>query len=172
MVLTERCLTLVEVYPPHKTLSEQRLEKVHPALSARVCAMMERLAQSKVSILITQGLRTWEEQDALFAKGRTTPPIGHEHIVTNAKGGQSYHNFGLAVDIVLLDALGKPNWDTEHAGWREAARVGKSLGLEWGGDWSAFPDIPHYQYTNHLPLALCRELFAGGGLERVWEEVR
>ena len=55
----------------------------------------DRIAGGRqVDILITQGLQSWKEQDALFAKGRTAAPLGHDHIVTNARGGQSYHNFG------------------------------------------------------------------------------
>ena len=134
--------------------------------------MIDRLAQSGIGIQITQGLRTWEEQDALYAKGRTAHPRGDDHIVTNARGGHSYHNFGLAVDIVVLDASGAANWDTDHPGWTAAAKAGKSLGLEWGGDWMGFKDIPHYQYTNHLPLERCRTLYASGGLPAVWEQVR
>lgn len=153
-------------------LSEQRLAKIHPVLAARARAMIDRLAQSAIRIQITQGLRTWEEQNALYDKGRTAHPIGDDHIVTNARGGHSYHNFGLAVDVVVLDAAGNANWDTDHPGWAAAAEAGKSLDLEWGGDWTGFKDIPHYQYTNNLPLERCRTLYASGGLPAVWEQVR
>ncbi len=152
-------------------LNEQRLAKVHPAVATRARAMVELLAQSGVEILITQGLRTWEEQDALYAKGRTTPPTGPKFIVTKAKGGQSYHNFGLAVDIVVLDAIGKADWDTSHPGWKAAATAGKSLGLEWGGDWKSFKDLPHFQYTAGFSLRECGELYAEGGIPAVWAEM-
>ncbi len=153
-------------------LTQQRLTEVHPALAARARAMAEALAHSGFRIQITQGLRTWEEQDALYARGRTASPIGHAYIITNARGGQSYHNFGLAVDIVVLDANGKPNWDTDHPGWAAAAVAGKSLDLEWGGDWTGFKDIPHYQYTNNLPLERCRAFYTSGGLSEVWRHIR
>ncbi len=152
-------------------LNEQRLAKVHPALAARAKAMVELLAQGGTEILITQGLRTWEEQDALYSKGRTSPPIGKQSIVTNAKGGQSYHNFGLAVDIVVLDSIGKADWDTNHPGWAAAAKTGKSVGLAWGGDWKSFKDLPHFQHTGGLDLGRCRNLYAEGGLAAVWSEV-
>lgn len=156
------------VNPGIAAQSERRLAKVHPALASRARAMIELLAQSGVDIVITQGLRTWEEQDALYAKGRTVAPIGKKFIVTNAKGGQSYHNFGLAFDIVVLDALGKFDWNDKHPGWAAAAKAGKSLGLEWGGDWRTFKDIPHYQYINGLGLQECRDAYASGGLPAVW----
>jgi len=159
------------VHPAIAGQSEQRLARVHPALATRARAMVELLAHSGVEILITQGLRTWEEQDALYARGRTVEPIGKKFIVTNAKGGQSFHNFGLAFDIVVLDALGKFDWDASHPGWIAAAKAGKSVGLEWGGDWKTFKDIPHYQYVSGLTLQQCQEAFRSGGLPAVWAEI-
>lgn len=152
-------------------LNQQRLAKVHPALASRANSMIQMLAGSGIPILITQSLRTWEEQDALYAKGRTVAPIGDKFIVTNAKGGQSYHNFGLAVDIVILDAIGKADWDTAHPGWAAAAQAGKSVGLEWGGDWKKFKDLPHFQFTGDLDLPTCRTLYTKGGLPAIWDKV-
>jgi peptidoglycan hydrolase-like protein with peptidoglycan-binding domain len=154
---------------PTARLNEQRLSRLHPVLAIRGRAMIELCAYEGIAVLVTQGLRTWEEQDALYAIGRTKPPIGK--IVTKAKGGSSYHNFGLAFDIVVLDTVGKADRDTSHPGWRRAAELGKSVGLEWGGDWTSFKDYPHFQYTADLATAQCRELYAGG-LEAVWEKVR
>lgn len=148
------------------TLNAQRLARVHPRLAELGLRMIELCAQAGVAVLITQGLRTWQEQDALYAQGRSQPG----KIVTHARGGQSWHNFGLAFDIVVLDSVGKAEWDTGHPGWKEAARIGKSLGLEWGGDWSRFKDLPHFQLVNGLTLAKCRELFPQG-LEKIWERV-
>jgi peptidoglycan L-alanyl-D-glutamate endopeptidase CwlK len=133
--------------------------------------MLDLCAQAGVTLLVTQGLRTWEEQDALHAKGRTVAPIGKKYVVTNAKGGQSYHNFGLAFDIVVLDSVGKANWDATHPGWKTAATIGKSLGLAWGGDWKTFKDTPHFQYTGGLSLPHCRDLYTAGGLPEVWRAV-
>ena len=151
-------------------LNEQRLAKLHPELAALARTMVALCARAGVPILVAQGLRTWAEQDALYARGRTAPPIGRKYIVTKAKGGQSWHNFGLAFDIVVLDALGKANWDTGHPGWAAAAKIGKSLGLDWGGDWTGFKDMAHFERTGDLTLADCRELYASG-LEAVWERL-
>ena len=147
-------------------LSEKRLTAVNPLLAERGRTMLDRCAQAGLELLVTQGLRTWVEQDALFAQGRTAPG----KIVTNARGGESYHNFGLAFDILVLDAMGKAEWDPAHPGWDQAATVGKSLGLEWGGDWLTIKDRPHFQYTGGLSLERCRELFPGG-LAAIWREV-
>jgi len=155
---------------PTAKLNEQRLAQVHTILAIRGRCMIELCAYAGIAVLVTQGLRTWEEQDALYAKGRTVPPIGKKYIVTKAKGGQSYHNFGLAFDIVVLDSLGKADWDTNHPGWKKAGDLGKSVGLEWGGDWKSFKDLPHFQYTGGLTLEECRELFPSG-LEAIWAKV-
>lgn len=154
---------------PMARLNEQRLARLHPAVAIRARAMIDLCAYEGVAVLVTQGLRTWEEQDALYAIGRTKPPIGK--IVTKAKGGQSYHNFGLAFDIVVLDSVGKADWDTRHPGWMRAAELGKSVGLEWGGDWTSFKDLPHFQFTAGLTIAQCRDLYPQG-LAAIWEKVR
>jgi len=147
-------------------LNAQRLAGVDPKLAQLGLRLVDLCAQAGVALLITQGLRTWEEQDALFAQGRTTPG----NIVTNAHGGESWHNFGLAFDILVLDSVGKADWDTHHPGWMRAAALGRSLGLEWGGDWTTFKDLPHFQHIGHLTLGECRELFSQG-LEAIWQRI-
>ena len=75
--------------------------------------------------------------------------------VTNAKGGQSFHNWRMAFDVVPL-VNGKPVWSTSgDAGklWRKIGLIGKSCGLEWAGDWKRFPEFPHFQYTGGMTLA-------------------
>jgi hypothetical protein len=150
--------------------SERRIASIHPSVATRARAMVHLCSQSGVEVVITQGLRSWQEQDQLYAKGRTILPLGSEHFVTMAKGGQSYHNFGLAFDIVVLDAIGKADWDVSHSGWATAAEIGKSLGLEWGGDWKKFKDRPHFQYTGGLPLAECCSLYKSG-MDSIWARV-
>jgi hypothetical protein len=156
--------------PPQIGLSLQRLDRLHPAVRTRGVALLDLCSHSGLAILVTQGLRTWKEQDALYAKGRTVSPIGRKFVVTLAKGGQSYHNFGLAFDIVVLDAVGKADWDTNHPGWRTAGALGKSLGLEWGGDWTKLKDLPHFQYTGGLSLRQCCDLYPSG-LDELWRRV-
>lgn len=148
-------------------LNEERLSRVYPPLAIRGRALVELCAHAGVAVLVTQGLRTYAEQNALYAKGRTKP--GKK--VTNAKGGQSYHNFGLAFDVVVLDAMGKADWDDAHPGWALAGKLGKSVGLEWGGGWKRLKDKPHFQYTGSLKLGDCRKCYREGGLNAVWERV-
>ena len=144
--------------------SEARLEIVHPELAARIRRAADRLLKAGIVIEVVQGLRTYAEQDALYAQGRTKP--GKR--VTNARGGQSNHNFGLAVDVCPF-RNGKPDWDAPHSVWQQIGDAGKFEGLEWGGDWTSLVDLPHLQLSG-LTLAQCRSFFAAGGLTRVWEE--
>ena len=99
---------------------------------------------------ITHTLRTIEEQDALYKQGRTKP--GKK--VTNAKGGQSYHNYGMAFDICLVVDGKTASWDMEQdfdkdheADWMEVVHIAKKYGWEWGGEWPKFKDAPHFQKT-------------------------
>lgn len=99
-------------------------------------------------------LRTFAEQDALYAQGRTKlfDNAGNRlGIVTKARGGQSLHNYGLAFDIVLLEH-GTATWNTTvdydgdgKSDWMEVINIFKDNGYEWGGDWSSIKDPPHLQ---------------------------
>jgi phage tail protein X len=152
---------------PFAEVSARRLATVHPLLAERGTSLLDQCAATGLALMVTQGLRSMAEQDALFAQGRTMPG----RIVTNARAGHSYHNFGLAFDVLVLDAMGKADWDTANPGWRVAGQVGKSLGLEWGGLWRDFPDLPHFQLTGGLSLERCRAL-RRSGLQAVWAGIQ
>ncbi|CAM4014822.1 LysM peptidoglycan-binding domain-containing protein [Geobacillus stearothermophilus] len=128
--------------------AEKKLQGVHPVVAAKARQLIEEAYREGINVIITQGLRTVEEQNALYAQGRTKPG----KIVTNAKGGYSYHNFGLAFDFAIMKDDGNISWNVDDK-WKLVAQIGKSLGLEWGGDWKSFPDYPHFQYTFGLSLA-------------------
>jgi peptidoglycan L-alanyl-D-glutamate endopeptidase CwlK len=145
--------------------STRRLSQVHPRLADAVRAMAVDLETDGIVIEVVQGLRTWEEQDALYAKGRTTE--GPK--VTNAKGGSSFHNFGLAVDVCPF-IKGKPWWDAPRKTWAHIGRAAKKHGLEWGGDWTSFVDLPHVQLP-HITLDECRDCFRDGGIPAVWTKL-
>jgi peptidoglycan L-alanyl-D-glutamate endopeptidase CwlK len=146
------------------TSSENRLKKVHPELASRVRAVAAALAQGGINIEVVQGLRTIAEQDALFAQGRTKPGL----VVTRARGGQSNHNYGLAVDVVPFTG-GKPQWDAPNSVWVAIGAEGGKQGLEWGGSWKKFIDKPHLQLGG-LTIKQCLALYKKGGLEAVWAE--
>jgi peptidoglycan L-alanyl-D-glutamate endopeptidase CwlK len=144
--------------------SENRLKKVHPELANRVRMLIDKMAQAGVQLEVVQGLRTIAEQNALFAQGRSKPG----RIVTNARGGQSNHNYGLAVDLVPF-TNGKPNWDAPNSIWMALGSEAETLGLEWGGGWKKFIDRPHVQLPG-LSIKQCMSLNNKGGLDAVWAE--
>ncbi|WP_081327462.1 M15 family metallopeptidase [Paenibacillus polymyxa] len=143
-----------------KSKSARRLQGLLPVVRKATERLIERSFSLGILIVITQGLRTIAEQNALYAQGRTKP--GQK--VTNAKGGYSYHNFGVAVDFALLLPDGMSvSWDTVRDGngdrkadWMQVAEIGKALGFEWGGDWTSFKDMPHFQMTFGLTTAQYR----------------
>lgn len=146
------------------TASENRLAKVHPTLAAGIRSMIASLAAQGLTVEVVQGLRTFAEQDALFAQGRTKPG----QVVTNAKGGQSNHNYGLAVDLCPF-VNGKPQWN-DNAGFLRIGAEAAKVGLQWGGNWKKFIDKPHVQFGS-LTIAQCSALFKKGGLSNVWSNV-
>lgn len=99
------------------------------------------------------GTRTFAEQDALFRQGRDLP--GKK--VTNARGGQSNHNFGVAWDIGVFQ---NGQYLDESPLYHQVGNTGKGLGLEWGGDWTSFPDEPHFQVVKEDDMKTIAASFA------------
>ena len=109
---------------------------------------LENVKAVGIDLLVTSTYRDGESQNALYAQGRTAPG----KIVTNAKAGESFHNYRCAVDVVPLVA-GKPRWDVKDEVWQTIGKLGKEAGLEWAGDWVKFKETAHFQYTGGLSLA-------------------
>jgi len=154
--------------PPTEPLAfdpQQKLQLVHPELARRVRRLQQVLVGRGVPIRVTSGIRTFAEQDALYAQGRTTPG----DIVTKARGGQSNHNFGLAVDVVPLVG-GRPNWNVPLTTWQTIGEEGKRAGLSWGGDWKGFVDRPHLELPVGMSIQECLRIYQQGGLAAVWME--
>jgi peptidoglycan L-alanyl-D-glutamate endopeptidase CwlK len=148
--------------PAAAPAAEDPLLKVAPQLAAKARTLIESCRNARVTIRISEALRSWGEQDRLYAQGRTVPGA----IRTNARGGESFHNFGLAFDIVLLDA-GRITWNARHPGWRIAGEIGTGLELMWGGSWKSIKDMPHFEMRGQLTLLDCRALYAGD-LKAFW----
>jgi peptidoglycan L-alanyl-D-glutamate endopeptidase CwlK len=129
-------------------ISSRNLDDLLPAVKERVEKFLNAAKDAGIDLLVTSTYRDNESQNALYAQGRTAPG----KIVTNAKAGQSFHNYRCAVDIVPL-VNGKPVWDTSYQIWQTVGKLGKDAGLEWAGDWVTFKEFPHFQYTGGLNLA-------------------
>lgn len=108
-----------------------------------------------ITIEVISGLRSWAQQSALYAQGRTKPGP----IVTKARAGSSWHNYGLAIDLGLF-AGGKylDSADPKRADriYRELGALAASMGIEWAGNWKSFPEGPHFQNRFGMSLAQAR----------------
>lgn len=134
-------------------VTQDRIKLLHPKVRDEVTLIVneiEKALTGRAQLRIVQGLRTIPEQDALYAQGRTKPG----KIVTNAKGGSSFHNYGLAVDFALLIDGKTISWDTKAdwdgdklSDWMEVVVVFRKYGWEWGGNFKSLKDYPHFQKT-------------------------
>ena len=129
-------------------INSRNLGELHPPVRERVQRFIDACRDEGIDLLVTSTYRDHESQNALYAQGRTKPG----KIVTNAKGGQSFHNHRCAVDVVPL-VNGKPNWNVKDPVWQKLGELGKQAGLEWAGDWPRFKEMAHFQYTGGLTLA-------------------
>lgn len=120
------------------------LDDLKPEVRPLVDAFLASCTAAGIDILVTTTLRSPEEQTALYAQGRTAPG----HIVTNAKAGQSAHQYGLAIDIVPM-VNGKPDWNGSDSVWSAVGDLGQQAGLTWlGALGSRFPEKAHFEFTN------------------------
>ncbi|SFL46677.1 M15 family metallopeptidase [Salibacterium qingdaonense] len=123
---------------------------LHPEVEKMKQEFVEQTAEQGIDVVITQGYRSKEQQNDLYAQGRSE----EGSIVTYARGGESYHNYGLAVDFALRKNNGDVTWNTTYDGndngeadWQEAGDIAKRIGFEWGGDWQQFQDFSHLQWN-------------------------
>lgn len=131
------------------------VEGLHPELAYYTNLLVERAEEEGIRVVITDDFRSFHEQNKLYEKGRS----GDGTIVTHAKAGESFHNFGLAVDFALTTPEGEVLWDLNYDGngnsrsdWMEVVEIAKGLGFEWGGDWKHFKDYPHLQMDFGLSI--------------------
>lgn len=130
-------------------------------LKSEVQPLARRLIETAVAqgikAKVISGSRSYAEQNELYAQGRSKPG----QIVTKAKGGYSWHNFGLAFDIGIFSSDDKTYYG-ESGSYEVCGQIGESLGLEWGGRWE-FTDEPHFQFNpKGYTLAQMRERQAQG----------
>jgi peptidoglycan LD-endopeptidase CwlK len=134
------------------SLNKKALAKLEPFV-AEVELAMEKHG---VKVEVISGLRSWAAQAALYAQGRTKPG----RIVTKARPGSSWHNYGLAIDLglfsegVYLDERAPGRADALYA---DIGKIAAKHGIEWAGNWKSFTETPHFQITFGLTLAAARQ---------------
>lgn len=137
--------------------SNQLLSGLHPSIAPLAQKLLAMAAEQGISLVINQGFRTYAEQDALFAKGRTEPG----GVVTGTKGGESWHNFGLAFDVAMVSPgpkppIGNPSWPPGKDVWSTVGALGQSIGLIWGGSFSSIADYGHFEFHPGVTKAQAR----------------
>ena len=125
--------------------TSNKIAQLHPSVRNEVQKIInecDKALTGRAKVRISQGLRTFAEQDALYKKRPK---------VTNAKGGKSVHNYGFAVDIVMIIDGKVASWDTAKdwdndkvADWYECVKIFAKYGWDWGGNWKSFKDLPHF----------------------------
>ncbi len=125
---------------------------LHPELQIIAAEFEKHCKAMGLNVLVTETYRTKQEQDALYAQGRTKPG----NIVTNAKYPLSPHCWGVAFDF-CRNVRGR-EYDDSDGFFRKCGEIGKSLGLFWGGDFRSFVDKPHLELKKYLPNNSVNEL--------------
>lgn len=153
-------------------ISWERSLTLHPVIRNEVQSLLQALIKEEIYIRLTRTLRSFEEQNQLYEKGRKTKGS----IVTNARAGESWHNYGLAFDIcALLPDLKSVLWDWEYKNPHNltpypdltyATHLFKQSNYEWGGDWKTFIDKPHFQYPHGLTLEQARQRLEDGNVDK------
>ena len=156
-------MTALEALNKHKNSDPKTIERIallHPKVVSEVyliyLEICDSVASKHVRIRFSDTLRTFSKQDELYEQGRTKPGS----IITWVKGGGSFHNYGLAIDIVLLldkDKNGtfeSVSWDTnldtdkdQIADWKECVKIFEHYGWRWGliNSKGERYDLPHFQ---------------------------
>lgn len=143
-------------------MNSRSLKELHPVVRMMAEDFVVACHEAGIEVIITSTYRDHASQEALYAQGRTTPG----KVVTKARGGDSFHNWRVAFDFLVL-RHGKPVWGTSGNGvddnpaddekddlelWQRAGAIAEAQGLEWGGRWK-FRDLPHCQFTGGLTIA-------------------
>lgn len=129
----------------------REIHDLQPKVAVMCREFIHRCRQQRIDVLIYCTYRDEEAQTQLYEQGR----ISQGRIVTNAKAGQSYHNWRCAFDFVPM-VHGKPAWNDAKL-YEKCGQIAESVGLEWAGRWMRFREYPHCQYSAGITLKQFRE---------------
>jgi len=166
-----------ELYRPADQREINVLSYLHPEFAKLVKTLLYRARNVGLAVYIFEGHRSWERQEALYRQGRDGAEniIDRSKVVTMAKPGQSFHNYGLAVDIVFDGDTQKPNiqWSwSPNLSWKILGKIGQDIGLEWAGTWIRFVEYPHFQIkVPGVDINKLKEWYKSGGIENVWKNI-
>jgi peptidoglycan L-alanyl-D-glutamate endopeptidase CwlK len=135
-----------KLFNPHpkdnydKRPTSNSINSLNPRVKQLANQFLKLAKSKKLNVKITSAFRSWNDSDKLYAQGRTTP----RQVSSNARGGESYHNWGLAFDAAPFEN-GVISKDIEK--FKEMGRLGEQVGLQWGGSFKDLVDYPHFQDT-------------------------
>lgn len=142
--------------PPGLSRSEKYIDTLERVLQTRARKFIRNAWAAGIPIIVTSGRRGYEEQEKLYAQGRTTPGP----IVTDAIPGNSWHNYGLAFDVAILDENNNASWPENTVVWTKLGTIGAKLGLNHG---MSYGDKPHFDYHPNLTIAQAKAKRAAMG---------
>lgn len=128
-------------------INSRDLKDLLPIVAAKAVEFIAACEDRGVDVIITSTYRDAESQSVIYEQGRTTPG----HIVTNAKAGESFHNYKCAFDFAPI-VNGKIDW-SDKAIFSKCGHIAETVGLEWAGRWESFVELAHCQYTGGLTIA-------------------
>jgi hypothetical protein len=145
--------------------NKNHIEKLHPNIRNAAKSMLTNLKKNNIHVEIYSSIRTFEEQNALYAIGRNEDGnvIKGEKPKTNAKGGESNHNFGLAFDIEIYDNDGKKDWNDKGEHWQATIREGIRQGFTSGSTFTdPKNDFPHFENMFGKTITDIKKLYDEG----------
>lgn len=171
---------------PEDPREQEKINQLHPAV-AEMCRRHLALARlNGLKVYVFEAERSMERQAKLYGKGRDAKGniVDKRKVVTMAKPGNSYHNYGLAYDLVFDGDKLKPgvqwSWDDKssqaadakrRSDWMSLGKAGTDCGLEWAGAWKRFREYPHFQQTCGLKIKDLKRIWDIGGRDAVWAEI-
>ena len=147
------------------------ISQIHPVIQHKVKYILVRAHQQGLPVYLFEGLRTFYKSHQYFMQGRNEKGeiVDRTKVITYADAGYSWHNYGLAVDIVFK-INGRWSWSFKLP-WQDLGLIGKEVGMFWGGDFRNFKDYPHFQFTCGMPIKNALKKYKEGGLNLVWKSV-
>jgi hypothetical protein len=155
--------------PPPEVPVVRSPEGLAPAFRVKVESLLDRMRTRGHDPFVFESTRTDERQTYLYGFGRTYDD-GRGVVTHSSDADETWHHFGLAVDIISKKHL----WDAPKRFWADLGVLSAALGLQWGGAWKSFKDLPHVQWgapMRQSPSPRAARLLASGGMEAVWREV-
>ena len=151
---------------------------LHTKLAETVPKIITEAKARRLAVVgMHSGLRTWDVQSRLYELGRSvrnpdgaTDANPRGNIVTKTIAGYSWHNYGMAVDMVFKDEKGNWTWNKTDAQWEELGKIGEMFGLVWGGRWK-MKAYPHFELTCKINVFAARKVAMVGTIDDVWKEV-